>query len=156
MEFDLVWKDQTAKTLSVAFWNEVLKSPTFNLHERADEVVFHVKLSNRIIAVSTAKEILAKEFNNNPFFSFRLLIHPAFRIPGLLDKLSVTTIEFLERLYIEQKSSCIGVITLIDNPDLLKRREAIFPSTGLTMAGYTKAGRQIRVRYFKGARINPL
>ncbi len=155
MEFDLVWKDPKSKSLSIAFWREVMVNPSFNLEERAEEVVCQVKLNNKIIAISTAKEILGKEFNDNHFYNFRLLIHPKYRIPGLLEKLSVTTIEYLEQLFLEQKSNCIGVLTLIDNPGLLKRKEAIFPATGLVMAGFTKAGRQIRVKYFKGARITP-
>lgn len=153
VSIDTVWQNKLANEKSISFWEEVLVNINFDMQERCNEVVCHAHLSSKVIGITTAKIIKSKEFGNIDLFNFRILIHPKFRIPGLLDKLSVSTIDFLEQLYLKGETSAIGIITLIENPKLLERREAVFPSTGLVLAGYTAQGRQIRVRYFKGAMI---
>ena len=48
----------------------------------------------------------------------------------------------------------IGLCLRIDDPDLvIRRREAVWPETDLSYAGYDAAGSQIRIRYFAGARV---
>lgn len=154
LQLQNVWKKQEAQALSVDFWDRILLKSGFDKGERAKEVTYHVLMDNIVIGVSTIKEIQVPNLANNYFFSFRMLIDPQYRIPGLADKLILETFNFLEDLYAKGQTQCIGIITLIENPNLLKvRKEVVYPTSKLALAGYTKQGKQIRLRYFKGATI---
>ena len=154
LQIQNVWKNGDAHLSSIAFWKRIMANAGFDTIKRAKEVICQVKLNNKIIGVSTAQEIEVPNLNNNKFFSYRMLIDLEYRIPGLSDKLIAESFEFLEGLYTSGISECIGVITLIENPQLIKvRRELVYPTSKLVLAGYTKKGKQIRLRYFKGATI---
>ncbi|MEQ8245916.1 hypothetical protein [Fulvivirga sp.] len=154
LQIQNVWKNEEAQSSSIKFWQRLFSSAGFDVNERAKEVVCQIKLDQEIIGLSTAKEIEVPNLNNNKFFSFRMLIDPEYRIPGLSDKLIAESFKFLEGLYVSGKSNCVGIITLIENPQLIKtRKELVYPTSKLVLAGYTKKGKQIRLRYFKGAMI---
>jgi hypothetical protein len=60
----------------------------------------------------------------------------------------------LEADYDPDGDGPIGLCILVDDPDVVeRRREAVWPRTELAYAGYLPDGRQVRVRYFDGARI---
>ncbi len=152
--FKNVFKDNQLQKDAVSFWNQVVPNAKFDRQERSKHVVFMAYFNQQPIAVTTAQPKLITKLNNNYFYNFRILIHPEYRIPGLLDKLSQSTIKYLEDLYLENQTECIGLITLIENTQLNeKRREPIYPTTGFVFIGFSKKGFQVRVRYFKGAKI---
>jgi hypothetical protein len=48
----------------------------------------------------------------------------------------------------------VGLCLLVEDLDTMRRhREAVWPETSLLYAGYQTDGRQVRIRYFTGARI---
>lgn len=154
IEFIDVFKEKSQHNEVMAFWEEVVPNARFDKQERAQHLVTVAKHQNKIVGVTTAQPKLIPMLNNNSFYNFRSLIHPSFRIPGLLDKLSLLTIQRLEQEFLAGDTSCIGLITLVENNALNQhRRESVFPTTGFVFAGFSKKGYQIRVRYFKGARI---
>ncbi|MBL6449212.1 hypothetical protein JMN32_23080 [Fulvivirga sp. 29W222] len=154
--FKNVWeKDLDLKERVKEFWRQLKALPeNVNVDERARQLVFVAVDDARVIGVTTAQRARIPKLNDNYFYNFRTLIHPKYRIPGLVDKLAVLTRDFLETLYISGQSDCIGLITLIENERLKQeRREAVFPSTKMAFIGQTKAGHHIRLYYFKGAKI---
>lgn len=62
----------------------------------------------------------------------------------------------LEREFKASGSGPIGVCVLVEEREEMARRpEAIWPDTELMFAGYLPDDRQIRIRYFWGAKIGP-
>lgn len=154
--FKNVWeKDLDLKERVKKFWSDLSVLPdNVNIEERARQLVFVAVDEDKVIGVTTAHRARIPKLNNNHFYNFRTLVHPKYRIPGLVDKLAVLTRDFLETLYISGQSDCIGLITVIENEQLKQeRREAVFSSTKMFFIGQTKAGHHIRLYYFKGAKI---
>lgn len=122
--------------------------------ERMKQVVFVVKnKNNEIIGISTAYPIYVEQLKNT-LFAFRCMLIPEYRYPGLLTKLTVQTRDFLEEIHSTYDPYCIGIITEVQNTKLNEhRKEAVYPGSGFTFIGYSKRGFQIRIYYFKGAKI---
>lgn len=151
-----VWKNEVAKEAAIQFWKQNGMQWTDEQYVKRAEQLVYVALNDneQIVGVTTAVPTAISGLNNLKFFNFRILIDKDFRIPGLLDKMAVETIDYLEELYINNQTDCIGVITLMENEKLNNlRREAVLPSTGFVFIGNSKNGAQIRVKYFKGAKI---
>ena len=158
-KLDIVFKnvreDSSVHEKVIAFWKELQAlPPQVDPNERAKQLLFVAENNDEVIAVTTTHRIHVKSLNNRPFFNFRVLIHPSFRIPGLVDKLCVLSRDFLESLWLEKQTDCIGMITLAENKHLqLHRNEAVWPSSGFTFIGFSKSGSPIRILYFKGAQV---
>ncbi len=155
VKFVVAWEKPEYSREVIDLWNRLKALPPgINPHERAKQVVYLAYVDNLLIGITTAQRINYQRLLNAPLFSFRILIHPKFRIPGLLDKMSVETIKFLENLYQTHKTDCIGVLTLVENKRMrTHRREAVFPSTKFAFIGQTKEGFDVRIRYFQGASL---
>lgn len=153
--FKSVWGDSSEDERVIAFWKGLNALPAeVDPIQRARELVFVAYAKKEVIGVTTANRILVKKLNNNPFFNFRVLIDPKYRIPGLVDKMCVLTRDFLEALHKEKKTDCIGMITLVQNSRLKSfRNEAVWPSSGFAYIGRSKAGHHIRILYFKGVYV---
>lgn len=148
-------KDETLRQKVITFWTALRAiPPQVDLVVRANELVFVALDNDQVAGVTTVRRSKIKQLNDNYFYAFRTLIHPEYRIPGLVDKLAVLTRDYLQSLYLSGESDCIGLITLVEN-ELMKehRREAVYPSTGFVFIGKSKAGHHLRVCYFKGAKI---
>ena len=131
-----------------------MMSSESEIEARSRQLVFVAIDDGKIAGVTTAHEARVPRLNNNFFFNFRTLIHPAYRMPGLVDKLAVLTRDFLEGLYHSRQSECIGIVSIIENEQLkMLKRNAIYPSTEFMFVGLTKQGHHIRLYYFKGAKI---
>ncbi|MEP2770574.1 MAG: hypothetical protein ABJH05_00410 [Fulvivirga sp.] len=154
IEFVDVFKEKSHHSEVMAFWDEVVPHAKFDRQDRAQHLVTVAKHQNQIIGVTTAQPKVIPMLNKNSFYNFRMLIHPSHRIPGLVDKLSLLTIQRLEEEFQAGNSACIGIITLVENMALNQyRREPVYPTTGFVFIGFSKKGFQIRVKYFKGASI---
>lgn len=156
-EFENQWISQSATTRQevMAFWNaNKLLKPGVSGEERAKEIVWVVRnASRKVIAVSTAFKAHFKQLNNN-FYVFRCAIAPDSRGPGLMSKILVETRDFLESIHKKDPEPCVGLMTFVENPTINKgRREAVWPASKMVYMGETPDGKQIRVYYFKGARI---
>src|SRR5690606_26709092 len=125
--------------------------------ERLKQIVFVVRGPGECIAgLSTAYKIYVPRLRNH-FYAIRLMLVPGYRIPGLPSKLLVLTRDLLESVHSrETVDPAIGIVTLVENSRLKEmRNEAIWPASGMVYIGNSKEGHQLRVYYFKGARIAP-
>ena len=155
--FDNVWMEKTEDLINeiASVWENYSALPegekTF---DRAKQVVYLARnAEGQIIAISTAYPSYIKRLNNH-FFAFRCFLTPENRIPGLMTKITALTLEYLETVQNNYDPKMIGVITEVQNERLHEhRREAVYPETGMVFIGYSKNGNQLRVSYFKGARI---
>lgn len=123
--------------------------------ERATQLVYVVR-NNRgeIIGASTGFKAYIKMVKNY-FYAVRLMLDPAYRIPGLASKLLVLTRDHFQSIVHEEKENpCIGVITLVENEQIKNGlKQAIWPASKMVYVGKTKKGCPIRLYYFPGARI---
>lgn len=155
-----VWQKVDADTRQqvIALWkqHEIAVSET-EMQERILQLVYVIRNEfKQVVGVSTGFKVYVKQFRNY-FYSIRLFIAPAFRKPGLTDKLLVMTRDYFESINIDDKENpCIGIITLVENELLKKyRNEAVWPASKMVYLGNSGKGHHIRVYYFKGARILP-
>lgn len=153
--FENVWQDSALHDQVINFWQTLNALPQgVDPKERAKQLLFIARNEHQIIGVTTAHEVVVKHLNNNVFFNFRVLIHPQFRVPGLVDKLCVLSRDFLGSLNATKQTDSIGMITMAENKYLKQyRNEAVWPSSGFTFIGYSKAGSPIRILYFKGVEV---
>ncbi len=155
-----MWRKSTPELRSevIGFWAEHQLLPdSADPNERALEVVLIVRdvASRRIVGLSTAAVVQFKQLANKYFYLYRSVIAPSYRIPGLDSKLMVDTRDFLEQRASEGEGpGCIGVLTFVENPAIIKvRNEAVWPASQMVFIGNDSRGREIRVYYFKRARI---
>ena len=140
----------------VEFWSaRQLLPPGTNANDRARQVVLTVRHNGKIVGLTSSDVVKFHQLNNNIFFLFRMMVLPEFRVPGIESKLIVASRDILETFAEKQTvNKCIGMLTFVENPQLIaKRTEAVWPASKMVFIGNDKAGRQVRVYYFKGARI---
>lgn len=154
-----VWQHNSPQVTNevLRFWedNKMLR-PGFPAADRAGEVVLIVRnRESKIVGLSTAGVVKLKQLNNNAFYLYRSIVLPAYRHPGLADKLIVETRDFLENFNKEvTENVCVGILVFVENLRLQQfRREAVWRASRMAYIGRDKEGRHIRVYYFKGARI---
>ncbi|MFZ6014059.1 MAG: hypothetical protein ACOYXT_27205 [Bacteroidota bacterium] len=157
LNFENVWKNNGVPEDVIGLWKlyGVLSQDQIDL--RAHQLVYVVRNeSGSAIGVSTAFKAYIKQLRNY-FYAFRCMLIPEYRIPGLTSKLVVMTRDFLESIHEQDEGEkAIGVITLVENERIKQnRREAIWPASKMVYIGNSGNGSQIRVYYFKGARISP-
>lgn len=157
IEFVLLWDQEKSqyKERIIDFWKELQALPTnVSARDRLTEVVYVALLEGKVIGVNSAFEAKVAHLSNSPFINYRILLHPEFRIPGLVDKMGVLAIQYFNELYQSGTIQSVGVITLIENQWYKNnRREAVWPSTGFVYIGDSPAGHHIRLKYFDGAKF---
>lgn len=147
--------DETQRRDVTSLWDSFSAlSSNVDRDKRLQEIKFLAYKNEQLIGVSSAARVIINQIENKPFFNFRIMVNPELGIPGLLEKLGVTTIDWLEDQFLQGKTDCIGVVTLVENPEYKKhRRQAVWPATGFVFVGKSAKGHHVRVRYFKGALI---
>jgi len=156
INFKRVWGDSEYQNQIIDFWNLLNVLPKeVNPEQRAKlAVMIALAEGEKIVGVSTAERVKVTYLNNNHFYNYRTLIDPAYRIPGLVDKMAVDSIDFLESIFTKSETDCIGVITLIESTRTRAlKRKVVYAATGLTLIGHTPKGAEIRIKYFKGATV---
>lgn len=155
-----VWQQVTPALQKeiVEFWKaHQMMIAGVSAEERALQAVLIVRseADNSIVGISTAMVVRFKQLNERKFFYYRSIVLPEFRQPGLASKIIVDTRDFLESIsQPAQKDSCIGLITFVESPAIKQaKRQAVWPDSKMIFMGMDKNGRQIRVYYFRGARI---
>ena len=140
----------------VHFWMEKNALPVQEEAEkRAEQAVFIVRnLALQIVGVCTAKKMFSARLNNFVYF-YRTMIDPNCRKVGLARDLLIKTRDFLETRFTEGiERETIGILLILENEDLnLTFRKAIWPGTGFVFIGFNRNGHQVRLYYFKDARI---
>lgn len=157
--FENVWRKdiQDIRKDIVAIWQQHGGPEDGHVEERLKQLVYIIRNEfNQVVGISTAFKVQIKQLRNY-LYAFRCIIVPQYRIPGLASKFLVLTRDFLESIHeSDGPEKAIGVITLVENTKINEHRtEAIWPASKMVYIGNSKNGSQIRVYYFKGARIFP-
>jgi len=139
----------------IKFWQSLNALPSsVSAQDRVGQVVCIVRIGNKIVGVSTAHRVQISQLNKNYFYNYRLMLHPEYRLPGLTEKVGVSTINILEDLFKSKNTDCIGMITLVENTAYkTHRKQAVWMATGFVYVGNSANGHHLRVRYFEGASI---
>jgi hypothetical protein len=155
IDFESVYGNSDCHEEVISFWKSLGVLPNENeAQTRVNQLVYVARHESRIVGVSTAQKQNIPRLNDKPFFVFRMLLHPDYRLPGLMDKMTLLTYEYLENLFIQGETECIGLFAVVENAEQNeRRREAITPLIKLVFIGNTQNGHQLRVSYFKGAKI---
>jgi len=155
MDFTNIWQQEGYYDQVIHFWNQLCVLPeNVKPEDRAKELVNMARDGDRVIGVTTAARVRVNQLNDNFLFSFRILVHPDYRRPGLSSKLTVLTRDFLEQLFEKKKTDCIGMMVITDKTEFVTiRNEAVWRASKLTYIGTLTNGQHMRVYYFKGARI---
>jgi len=155
-----VWRKDVSAIRQRVFelWEAYSGPVATQAEDRLKQLAFVVKdEGGAVVGMSTAFKVYVKQLRNY-FYAVRLMLAPAYRIPGLTSKLLVSTRDFFEAVHGQDEipGRAIGLITLVENERLKQHRnEAIWPASGMVYIGNSGEGHHIRVYYFKGARISP-
>lgn len=121
-------------------------------HERLAQVVCLLLDGNEIAGVNSAFEARVPLLGNRNFWVYRMLVAPEVE-PQARASMVAAAYDELAREFVDG-SGPIGVCMQIDDPSKFPHdREAFWPDIGMLYAGYLPDGRQLRIRYFEGARI---
>lgn len=154
-----VWRKVSSQMREeiISFWTKhKLLPPQVSAEERITEVALVARNEvGHVVGISSAGQIRFKQLNDNHFFTYRSVLLPQYRVPGLPQKMIVETRDILEDYASKMIiNKCIGMLTFVENPQIMKNiNEAVWPSSKMVYIGHDKLGRQIRVYYFKEATI---
>ena len=122
--------------------------------ERLKEVVLDARDSDgRIAGVCTVVPMTLPRLAQ-PMYYYRCFIGKNWRETRLVLRLLLRAFEVLEEYARARDFPCIGVVLELENSrfgDAL--RAPVWPSTGFVYAGKSGRGLDLRLRYFRGARL---
>ncbi|HMM56293.1 MAG TPA: hypothetical protein PKD77_01705 [Rudaea sp.] len=141
----------------LAFWKrENAINDEASAKKRLGEIVLHARDATGAIAgVSTAVPITLPRLGQ-PTYYFRCFVGKDWRKSRLVLQLLRRTCETLEAFARTHNFPCIGVILEMENArfgEALQR--AWWPSTGFVFIGKSQRGLDLRVGYFRGAKLKP-
>lgn len=151
------WKQLDAGTGDAirAFWTrEQANVEGDEAARRVQQVVLHVLDENdEIAAVATAMPQIPPRLGQ-PLYYYRCFIGKAWRASKLVRPLLRHTQRVLEAYARERDFPCIGVLLELENEGFADTlRWAYWPGTGFSYIGKSPRGLDLRVAYFRGARL---
>ncbi len=145
-------KTEDLKKEIISFWTGLKILSQNEAENRVNQVQLLARNEqNIIIGVSTVYISPVPQFQNNMYI-YRCLLHPDFRIPGLMQELTIQTIQYLESRFETSQPYCIGVMAKVESENLKKNRN-VNTKTGLNFVGFAPDGDPIRVYFFKKAKF---
>jgi len=157
--FDFITHWQTdsadADVAVIAFWQrENALSSDVTMQERLREVVTHARDKNgEVAAVCTVVPMTLPRLGQ-PMYYYRCFIGKDWRKTRLVFRLLLRAFDVLEEHARAHEFPCLGVVLELENSrfgDTL--RAPVWPSTGFIYAGKSGRGLDLRLRYFRGARL---
>lgn len=151
------WKQldtETADTIR-AFWTrEQANVEGEEALRRVQQVVLHVVDENEeIAAVATATPKVLPRLGQ-PLYYYRCFVGKAWRSGRLVRPLIRRTQRVLEEYAREHDFPCIGVLLELENAGFATSLQwAHWQTTGFTYIGKSPRGLDLRVSYFRGARL---
>jgi len=147
--------DQQAEQEILAFWtaNGALQGAA--ARERLPQVVCVARTAaGAITGVNSIYEAKVAEIANRPFWVYRSFLLPATR--GAWMEMLRTAFRAVEEEFDPASRDPIGFcIPIEDRAEMRLHPEAEWQDPRIVYAGYDGAGRQLRIGYFKDARIDP-
>jgi hypothetical protein len=144
--------DQELKNQIINMWGKHHSlHPSVDPNERIKEVVYAARWKDEIIGVTTAVLTKVPSLNNNLLYTFRGMIVPDKRIPGLFFRLAEMTYKYLhEKPILSSGHKPIGLIAEMENPSF-RNMKLTKTLTGFILIGFSKRKNPIYVRYFEKA-----
>jgi hypothetical protein len=153
------WQAENAENADAVleFWRrENAISDEASAKKRLGEIVLHARdASGAVAGVSTAVKITLPRLGQ-PTYYFRCFIGKGWRKSRLVLHLLRRTCEILEAHARAHDFPCIGVVLEMENArfgEALQR--AWWPNTGFVFIGKSQRGLDLRVKYFRGAKLKP-
>jgi len=151
------WKlEHTADDEAIlAFWkNEGAVPDETKAKERLNQIVVHARdASGAIAGVCTVVPINHPRLGQ-PMYYYRCFIGKAWRKSRLVFTMLNRAFDTLEAYARAHDYPCIGVVLELENSRFGKTlRAPVWPSTGFIYIGVSQRNLDLRVRYFRGARL---
>jgi len=165
MTFDVVWPDPDATTRDEVkgLWERLrMLPPGAQADERAAQLCIVGRVDGQLAAVSTAEITLMPRLRHR-LAMVRAMVHPGYRsVEAILGLIRSThaTLEAWSAAHPE--AGVMGLAVVLENRQLaemlrypgLAMREGDPPWSGLVLIGYTDKNEQIRVSWFRHARVD--
>lgn len=145
--------DNDAKV--VEFWKrENALTNDVKIEERLRQVIVHAATQDgEIVAVSTAIPLTLPRLGQ-PMYYFRCFIGKDWRKSRLVLNILNRSSEILEAYARDNKFPCIGVLVELENARFAETlQQPIWKSTKFVFIGKSQRNLDLRVRYFRGARL---
>jgi GNAT superfamily N-acetyltransferase len=148
--------DETLREELVAMWmaEQALPSREAALERAGEAAVVARDSAGRLIGVGTLKEVYAPRLINH-FFQYRSFVARDCRRQDVGTKVVSAVTTYLEDEFAAGRiARAIGLLSVVENPHLQAGlKDAITILVPFIFVGVTEEGKQIRVYYFKGAKI---
>jgi hypothetical protein len=139
----------------LAFWkNESAVPDEAKAKERLKQVVLHARdPSGAIAAVCTVVPVQHPRVGQ-PMYYYRCFIGKAWRKSRLVFTMLIRAFDLIEAYAREHDYPCIGMVLELENARFGKTlRAPVWPSTGFIFIGKSQRNLDLRIRYFRGARL---
>ena len=122
--------------------------------ERLKELVLHARDgSGEVAGVCTVVPMTPPRLAQ-PLYYYRCFIGKPWRSSRLVARLLVQAFELLEAHAVKHGFPCIGMLLELENTRFGETlRAPVWRSVGFTYAGLSGRGLELRLRYFRGARL---
>jgi len=153
-----VWGSELLASLKeeiVSFWIDNNAMSEGDARQRISQVGFVAKHreTDKVAAVLSVFETLSPRIKKN-FYAYRIFVGEQFRKQHLAGRVLNLANAFFEQQFLLGKTENVGLLIVSENKQFnAYRNEAVWPATGFTFIGYTPDGSQIRLKYFREARI---
>ena len=137
-----------------AFWrSEGALTEDAHIKTRLPQVVMHAREGDKICAVSTAVPLTPPTFGQ-PVYYYRSFVGKTWRTTTLIERLLKRAMSTLEEYAIAHDYPCIGVLLELEGARFAdKGRMPIWPHSNFIYVGRSQRGLELRVHYFKGAKL---
>lgn len=156
--FEEAWqrKDPKQAEEAKAFWEAHGLLPPAQREQRARELVALARSGGEVAGVATAVIQHFPQLRGR-FAFFRCAVAPELRNPALTANLAVRTYDIVGGWSLENPGEqVLGIITIVDEREFGDRAlQPMWPEhdVHLNLVAYTQEGQQVRVAWFKHARL---
>ena len=151
-----VWQqvDAQVQADAIAMWRGLRALPPGTEEDRTKSLCIVAYVGADLIGVSTIG-LRQVDLVRSRFGFFRCLVVPEYRQQSVATELAVRCLKALAAWSEENPQENVkGMGAIIESALLTeKSRQPVWPKTGLTVVGYTPKGEQIRLAWFKHARL---
>jgi len=150
-----VWRlhDANIERQAIQFWNTLKILPAgVDAAARAKELLIVAHRGEQLAGVATAT-IDDLPFVKSRFAMFRCSVAPEHRRSGVGQEMLVRAKPMLEEWSLAHPEMQVKGMGIVLEAEVARATEPVWPLTGLTLAGYSPRGQQIRIAWFAHARV---
>jgi hypothetical protein len=155
LEIVSAWRlnNENIERQAIQFWNSLkILPPGVDAAGRAKELVAVARLNAELAGVATAA-IEEVPMVRSRFAMFRCSVAPEHRRSRIAAELIVYSKRVLEEWSLEHPEENVKGMGIILEAQIDRANEPLWARSGLTLAGFTPRGQQIRLAWFAHARI---